>query len=488
MKNQLSIAIALLIASYLCAQDFIWAEPPAPFKSVHLGDADYSDIDGDGDLDVIITGLHEGIVHTSLYINNGDASFGFTSTGISAVFDGDLEFADIDGDGDEDLVLRGEKFFVGMSTLEVYTNDGNGNFSLASSEEIPMKDSGSLRLEDLDGDNDLDLILNGVSINNQLFVEIRINDGNGNFEHDSDNNLAGTGQGSLLVADFNGDDSKDIFLFGGGTLEFFDQDPAAILYLNDGSGKFSSTPTTVEKGIGTAKIADLDGDDDIDIFFSGAIENGPLSTEVYFNDGEANFTKDTNNSFKTFQWLSSRAEIFDADNDNDPDILISGLSGSGLGNDQELYLNDGQGIFTQASTQQFGFVDSGKILALDVDGDNDQDLIMGGSDLFGLTYTALILNQATVSNNEVNLNTETIVISPNPTSGDLVQVDHSDINQNILSISVVDNYGQVVATLPRQFYLSQYVSTIDISHVPSGVYYIQIEGTEKILVEKFVRR
>lgn len=66
--------------------------------------AEFADIDGDGDLDIITTGVNS----TTIYLNNADGTFSdaTTASGISNAVQGrDVAVADIDKDGDNDLVV-----------------------------------------------------------------------------------------------------------------------------------------------------------------------------------------------------------------------------------------------------------------------------------------------------------------------------------------------------------------------------------------------
>ena len=96
----------------------------------------FGDVDGDGDLDLVLTG-NSGGQFAALYLNDGSG--------------------DLDLDGDLDLIISG---FGGGSSATVYINDGRGNFTNAEI-GLPGYREGSLSLGDIDGDGDLDMILNG---------------------------------------------------------------------------------------------------------------------------------------------------------------------------------------------------------------------------------------------------------------------------------------------------------------------------------------
>ncbi|MCL4204971.1 MAG: VCBS repeat-containing protein [Pirellulaceae bacterium] len=110
-----------------------------------------ADIDGDGDLDLCLTAAGpEG--ETSLWINDAKGNFTsgqrLESRGVSPCF------GDVDNDGDVDLWLGR----AGADALLL--NDGQGQFSPASAQNVAGADvlTQLARLVDLDSDGDLDLL------------------------------------------------------------------------------------------------------------------------------------------------------------------------------------------------------------------------------------------------------------------------------------------------------------------------------------------
>ena len=112
------------------------------------------DVDGDGWVDIYFCGMEGGNV---LYRNLGDWKFeDFTSTagvGCSNQFSTGCVFADIDGDGDLDLLVNS----LGGGT-RLFLNDGKGHFTEMNESGLFRKfGATSLALADVDGDGDLDL-------------------------------------------------------------------------------------------------------------------------------------------------------------------------------------------------------------------------------------------------------------------------------------------------------------------------------------------
>src|SRR5687767_13352319 len=115
---------------------------------------------------------------------------------------------DIDGDGRVDL------FFCALDNGNVlYRNQGNWRFedSTGSSPTIALKDwdCTGAAFADVDGDGDLDLLINALGKGTHLFM----NDGRGRFTPKIDSGLrTGTGSTSMALADIDGDGDLDLYV------------------------------------------------------------------------------------------------------------------------------------------------------------------------------------------------------------------------------------------------------------------------------------
>lgn len=124
---------------------------------------------------------------------------------------------------------------------------------------------------------------------------------------------------------------------------------------------------------GKINWVDLDSDADLDLLYCGFTEDAPgFRTFVYRNDNGA-FTKVNTNLPNirngSYAWG-------DFDNDNDPDILITGLSESG--NISALYQNNGALNFTLK--ESFPGLMNSSASWFDIDNDTDLDFLFAGID------------------------------------------------------------------------------------------------------------
>ena len=336
-----------------------------------------------------------------------------------------MDVGDVDGDGDLDMVVGCSEvawpFTPGYE--QIFINDGIGNFTQENSSRLPLINDGTrtILLFDIDNDLDLDLLVgSGAGDTNY----IAINDGDGYFSMDLERmpvtftNLCGADFGDV-------DNDGDIDLYV--SYNFYPD----LLLINDGYGYFTSEPERFPEnndGSTTVNMADLDGDMDLDIFHVGY----PHGPRILMNDGTGNFADETVGRIDTgfayygyvkdvdhdddldiFTIPRGDCRIFindgsgyfenesdqripqlpeydaadvitfgDIDNDNNYDFAV-GFSPSGR---QYLLINDGQGYFDdQTNGRMPSYVLSTRDAVLaDYDGDGDADYVRVGHGGYGV--------------------------------------------------------------------------------------------------------
>ncbi len=283
-----------------------------------------------------------------------------------------LKFFDTDGDLDEDLIMIGWK--NGVRCTKLFVNDGTGNFSEDFNSEFEQVSSGKIATSDIDGDGDKDLLICGMNSEWKEHTSLYFNQGDGTFLENFENTLENIWNGELEFFDADGDSDQDILIVGQN--EFFED--IAKLYLNNGSGKFEELSGTPFIGVRRSSIGigDIDNDNDLDIIISG--NGGTLLTNLYINDGNVTFSLYETSKF--IDLMDGTISLSDVDGDSDLDVMISGF---GIENMKairvtKLYLNNGEGVFSEDSEQNFLGVSSGSVTFIDIDGDSDKDLFITG--------------------------------------------------------------------------------------------------------------
>ncbi len=349
------------------------------YPDIGRGYLKFSDVDGDGDEDLFFNGMRRknnmtmSVGFTGLFINDGSGYFAHAKgTVLDAFIKGDFHYADVDQDNDLDLIYSGQGTFEQLYT-NLYLNNGTGNYTSSSSNFRNLYFSDVCFL-DIDNDNDKDIIIAGLDSTGFSFTGIYTNDGNGNFVLQSDTTFLAVHNSSIAVADVDGDNDIDVFISGKSFISYTN-DVVSRLYLNNGNGDFSvsnSGFTPVHSG--DTDFADIDNDNDMDLVLTGKKSSSAKVTEIYLNDGNGNFNLQTSSSITA---LGETVDFIDVDNDNDVDLFTTGLNQSHT-TMAIMYENDGAGNFSQMLNQTFTGVSNSAVDFADVEGDGDYDIFVCG--------------------------------------------------------------------------------------------------------------
>ena len=333
-----------------------------------------ADVNGNGLEDVLITGSN--ITNqrlTKLYINDGDGNFTEdNSVPFDGVVSGSVAFADVNGNGHKDLLISGLSG-VPQRIAKLYINDGDGNFTEDDTVPFDGVTSSSVAFSDVDGDGDEDVLITGITSSSQRIAKLYLNDGDGNFTEDETVPFDGVGNGAVTFFDVDGDGDEDVLITG-----LTSSQRIAKLYINDGSGNFTVDDSVPFEGVRESSVAfsDVDGDGDEDVLITGLDTSNQQSSKLYINDGDGNFTVDISVSFEEVD--RSSIAFSDVDGDGDQDVLITGRNSSNQPT-TKLYLNDGDGNFTEDDTVPFETLSNSRIIFSDLDGDGNEDLLMTGT-------------------------------------------------------------------------------------------------------------
>ena len=249
------------------------------------------DVDGDGDLDVAVAGVERHWVAGVLgrfHLNDGTGDFTpAVDSFIVPVTGGDMAFADVDGDGDADLLVVGRPQTRADSVPQVYRNLGGGRF--VPDDDFPYDAyARALHLGDVDGDGDVDLLttspLTGAAYRGAA-VRLLLNDGAGGFRQNVQTPFPQLSDCAAGLGDVDGDGDLDVVLTG----RDGDRVPVTLLYHNDGAGGFTEVPNAPFIGLYDAYVAftDQDGDGDLDILLTGRSSACETAVRLYRNEGAA---------------------------------------------------------------------------------------------------------------------------------------------------------------------------------------------------------
>ncbi|MAT55669.1 MAG: hypothetical protein CMN32_14430, partial [Saprospirales bacterium] len=190
---------------------------------------------------------------------------------------GSVAFADIDNDGDQDLLITGLNR-SNQPMIKLYTND-QGEFSEVSGTTFEGVAYSSVAFTDVDNDGDQDLFITGLNDANQWIAKLYSNQA-GVFSEVSGTPFEGVKPGSFAFADVDNDGDQDLLITG---LNDMDQ-PFAKLYSNL-AGTFSEMSGTPFNGVnpGAFAFADVDNDGDQDLLITGQNDANQRIAKLYSN-------------------------------------------------------------------------------------------------------------------------------------------------------------------------------------------------------------
>lgn len=346
------------------------------FLQLHAGIIKWADLDNDNDLDIIYSGFTDGAneYFTKVY-ENSNGSFISRVTNLPNIRNGSFVLGDFDGDDDLDILLSGLSSAGNISVL--YENNGLFAFSLKQS--FPGLINTTVSWFDIDNDEDLDFLLAGVDDNSggpdpfttKMIVYENMN---GGFNVLSDTNLPPCAQCSMDWADSNGDGKIDLIITG------FQDDGIGRteLYLNNGDNTFTKDQSSIFKDLanGDVKWGDYDNDGDMDILLSGVMVDGNISTAVYQNTHGVLREVTNIQIYPVGENYLNGTGWFDYNNDGLLDIVISGRGTSVVVLERifKLYKNNGDGIFHEVLEPNFNGISGNSVDFGDFDNDGDADI------------------------------------------------------------------------------------------------------------------
>ena len=247
-------------------------------------DTEFIDVDVDGDMDLVFAS--EDSADNELYLNDGEA--GFTDASDRLPLKGrsnGLATLDLNGDGAPELLIGN------YGTEGVMLNDGRGHFSDATEAYWPVSggDTQDIELADVDGDGDLDVLVANEGQNHLYFNE------GGRLVDATAGRLPKRDDESREYRAFDADGDGDLDLVLVNIQLTYEWPRRDFLLFNDGSGTFAEAGADMlpdgSRDHFTVQVADLDSDGDPDILLPGSTFTGDSGDyRVLLNDGTGRFS------------------------------------------------------------------------------------------------------------------------------------------------------------------------------------------------------
>ncbi|RIL07861.1 MAG: hypothetical protein DCC75_09650 [Proteobacteria bacterium] len=330
------------------------------------------DFNNDGILDLVTSNQTDGTITVAL--GNGDgsllASISFTALGSVR----DLEVADINNDGNYDVVV------VAASAVGVMLGNGNGSFQGVRS-YATIGQSTQVSIADLNGDGKLDIVTDGKS-GLPAYFSVLLGNGDGTLQAKQDYGAGSSGVGLPILKDINRDGKLDIVADSNGV-------GGVNILLGNGNGTFLAATNISMGNASDLAVGDINNDGKLDLITSDSSGSHIL---VRLGNGDATFQ-----SALSFAAPAGAGDLAlgDLNSDGKLDLVFtkSGTVSTLLGN--------GDGSFQGYSS--IAVTGASESLLSDLDGDGVLDIISANSSgsniavMLGDSYAVSFLNSLDIS-------------------------------------------------------------------------------------------
>ncbi|MCK5036232.1 MAG: VCBS repeat-containing protein [Candidatus Sabulitectum sp.] len=435
--NLLLPAMALLIAGSGWASDVFDMEPDWTYSITGMHSnlrIEAACLNEDAIPDLIVGNLFQ--EKLSVFFGNGDGSFYLAEEflGYEAVW---IESADVDNDGDIDVLIRFPE--IEADSFAVFLNTGDGQF------EDPICSQGQLSGQldkfavcNLNSDTFIDI----VTASDIGLVYAMLGDGQGGFNtvllfSDEDDTFIG-----LNCGDIDNDNDIDIVLICWQKLSVLLNNGDGSVTWNGYYGGFSN-----EAAFGSLDIGYLDSDNFPDIASAPGATMGENTVYSFLGDGLGAFSQ-TGPGWLDLGFPTTQTELNDFNLDGYNDAFFTGYSAN------LLMLGDGTGSLA------FDYINyyllycyQTEVADLDLDGDID---FVTASDNIGSPFQIEVFLNKTISNgiedssSSVFAGSPTLEITENPVYGNSDVQISLPVSSNS-SLFAYDIQGRRVAVLQEGF-------------------------------------
>lgn len=306
-----------------------------------------------------------GVLFSIFVFTVSNAQIGFQENIIIDNADGtngaaDVYSADIDGDGDKDLISAS---FLDNKIAWYENLDGQGNFGSQNVITTNAEGANSVFAADLDGDGDMDVLSSSYLYNDNKVAWYENIDGLGTFGPQQIFPLGSYGNTirtrSVVAADLDGDNDRDVIATSYDQISWFENLDGQGLFDEKNPIGGADEPTSVS-------IHDIDGDGDNDILVSDY-----SSVKWFKNEGNDNFVR---------EWITlnvtnaNSAYATDLDGDGDLDVISAS-------NDSIVaWYENFNGLFGAQQIISTNTSGASSVYTSDIDGDGDNDIAVAASE------------------------------------------------------------------------------------------------------------
>jgi PKD repeat protein len=391
MNKSRLLSFLILLCTYIDNHAQIFEAQQSYFPDLAWGCIETADFDLDGDLDILISGRDAQNQAVTKLFSNDAGEFTEKNTGIENVMLSSAAWADLNGDKYPDLIISGRNN-NGQNVCIIYRNSRNGTF-VKMDGKLPGVSSGSIAVSDFDQDGLVDILVTGRTETSAI-TKLFKNQGLFNFK-ETTFEFTGVYNSSSAFADFDNDGFQDIVISGESGMNRYTK-----LYRNQ-KGIFTEMDAKLPQLSNSSLVCvDLDGDKFVDLIITGIDVYGNEKTTILSNDGDFKFSDPyKSRGFIQADYILpdiayGSVSVADLDGDNDLDLILTGKSKVKIAS---VFLNEGKFNFKKNENSLTGVYHSSTAV-LDYNGDKKLDILYIGLDEEKKLRSFLLQNKGTPEN------------------------------------------------------------------------------------------
>lgn len=345
-----------------------------------------ADINGDGIPDILTA--------SSLLVGDGTGHFtvklGSQFPGLNASTVGSvIRVADLNNDKINDAVVTTVDAEGNPSSAHIFLGKSGGKFAAGTAVSVP--DVLDVAIADLNGDNIPDLAVLSYTMGSGIALHVLLGTGKGTFAAPLSIPLptaaAQSTGGRIFAADFNNDKNLDLLLLDVGNYQS-SVNGGAYVFLGNGKGGFTLSDTIVQlNNPFDAAIADFNKDGNLDLVISSTDFNQSLSTPPQIFLGSGKGTFGAGKPLPTVSTIPLHMFAADFNGDGKTDVVIGNCCGLAV---TSILFGKGNGTFEPEQLMQVA-ESPAQVAVADLNGDKRPDIVISSGNAQGMLVT--LINQ-----------------------------------------------------------------------------------------------